>query len=138
MKKLILSTLVLSVTLFSANSSIATIIASENSVVVKHDDKKTDSFKVYGNCGMCKKTIEGALKNVKGIDKADWNQETKMMEVVYHTHDISLAEIKKKIAKVGYDSEGFRATEETYNNLPGCCQYERPEAKKEDHSGHKH
>ncbi|MBL4668453.1 MAG: heavy-metal-associated domain-containing protein [Flavobacteriales bacterium] len=138
MKKLILSTLVLSVTLFSTNSSIATIIASENSVVVKHDDKKTDSFKVYGNCGMCEKTIEGALKNVKGIDKADWNQETKMMEVVYHTHDISLAEIKKKIAKVGYDSEGFRATEETYNNLPGCCQYERPEAKKEDHSGHKH
>ncbi|MBL4592870.1 MAG: heavy-metal-associated domain-containing protein [Flavobacteriales bacterium] len=129
MKKLILSTVVLSVALFSTNLSIATKIADESSVVVNHDDEKTDTFKVYGNCGMCEKTIEGALKDVKGIDKAEWNQETKMMEVVYHTHDISLDEIKKKIAEVGYDTKAFRATEKVYNGLPGCCQYERPEVK---------
>lgn len=99
----------------------------------------TETFKVYGNCGMCEKTIEGSLKGVKGIEKADWNKDTKMMEVVYHTHDISLDEIKKKIAAVGYDTEEYRATDKAYNNLAGCCHYERPENKKEeDHSGHKH
>jgi len=138
MKKIILSVLTLSSMLVGTNSSKA-FTSIENITVINHDDKKTDTFKVYGNCGMCEKTIEGALKNIKGIDRADWDKETKIMEVVYHTHDISLDDIKKKIAEVGYDTEEYRASEKVYNNLPGCCQYERPEAKKEeDHSGHNH
>lgn len=138
MKKIILSVLTLSSVLVCTNS-LKAFTSVEKAIVINHDDKKTDTFKVYGNCGMCEKTIEGALKGVKGIDKADWNKETKMMEVVYHTHDISLDDIKKKIAEVGYDTEEHRASEKVYNNLPGCCQYERPEAKKEeDHSGHNH
>ena len=52
---------------------------STTKIEVVHGDHKTETFKVYGNCGMCEKTIEGSLKNVKGIDKADWNKETKMM-----------------------------------------------------------
>lgn len=137
MKKIILSALTLSIVLVSANN-LKAVTPIDNAIVINHDDKKTDTFKVYGNCGMCEKTIEGALKGVKGIEKADWNKETKMIDVVYHTHDISLEDIKKKIAAVGYDTEEYRASEKVYNNLPGCCQYERPEAKKEDHSGHKH
>lgn len=139
MKKIILSTAILSVMLLNTNNSKTFASVENNAITLNHDDKKTDTFKVYGNCGMCEKTIEGALKGVKGIDKADWNKETKMMEVVYHTNDISLDDIKKKIAEVGYDTEEHRASEKVYNNLPGCCQYERPEAKKEeDHSGHNH
>lgn len=139
MKKLILSVAIVSVMIVNANESKAFKSVESNLTSVNHDDKKTDTFKVYGNCGMCEKTIEGALKGVKGVEKADWNKETKMIEVVYHTHDISLDEIKKKITDVGYDTEEYRASEKVYNNLPGCCQYERPEDKKgEDHSGHKH
>ena len=82
---------------------------------------------------MCKKTIEGSLKNVKGIEKADWNKETKMMEVTFDSEVISLKEIKQKIANVGYDTDEVRATDDTYNGLPGCCQYERPESTHEDH-----
>lgn len=93
---------------------------------VKHNDKVTETFKVYGNCGMCERTIEGALTNVKGIDKADWNRETKMMEVTFHEHEITLDEIKKKIAAVGYDTKEYKSTDKVYNALPGCCQYERP------------
>ena len=139
MKKSILSATVLSIVMLTTNA-VGAVLKIENSTIIsKHDDKKTDSFKVYGNCGMCEKTIEGSLKGVKGIEKADWNKDTKMMEVVYHTHDISLDEIKKKIAAVGYDTEEHRATDKVYNNLAGCCQYDRPENKKEeDHSGHKH
>ena len=30
---------------------------------------KTEKFKVFGNCGMCEKTIEKAAKNVDGVKK---------------------------------------------------------------------
>lgn len=140
MKKIILSVATLCMMLVAVNSSKAFTSNETNFTSINHDDKKTDTFKVYGNCGMCKKTIEGALKGVKGIAKADWNKETKMIEVVFHTHDISLDEIKKKIAEVGYDTDEHRSTKKSYSNLPGCCQYERPtEKKKEDaHKGHHH
>ena len=138
MKKQILSVATLCIMFLAINTTKASESTENNFISVNHDDKETDSFKVYGNCGMCEKTIEGALKGVKGVEKADWNKETKMIEVVYHTHDISLDDIKKKIAAVGYDTEEYRASEKVYNDLPGCCQYERPEAKEDDHSGHNH
>lgn len=130
MKKIILNIATLGIMLVAVNSSKAFIPNEHNFISINHDDKETATFKVYGNCGMCEKTIEGALKDVKGIEKADWNKETKMIEVVYHSHDISLDEIKKKITAVGYDTEEHRATKKAYSNLPSCCQYERPEAKK--------
>jgi len=88
--------------------------------------KNTQSatFKVWGNCGMCKKTIENSLK-IKGVSKADWNMETKMITVVYNPKKISLAQIHKKIAAAGYDTELETASNKVYNNLHGCCQYER-------------
>lgn len=104
----------------------AAISTSEIAIVAKADIE-TQTFKVYGNCGMCEKTIEGALKDVKGIEKADWNKETKMMEVSFNPKKITLTEIKEKIAAVGYDMDDFRSTADTYESLPGCCQYERPE-----------
>ena len=92
-------------------------------------DKKgfaTTSFTVYGNCGMCERTIEGSLKGVKGISLADWDKETDIIQVKFQPNKISLDDIKQKIADVGYDSDKHRAKDDVYNNLPGCCQYERP------------
>lgn len=83
-------------------------------------------FMVYGNCGMCKENIEGSVAKVYGVEKGNWNEETKMMQVTYYEEAISLDEIKKKIATVGYDTEEFRATKEVYDKLHGCCQYDRP------------
>ena len=100
---------------------------------VVHEGYKTEQFKVYGNCGMCKKTIEGALDGINGIEEAIWDQETKMIEVTFDENQITLDEIKKKVAEVGYDTEDFKASEKVYNSLPMCCQYERPEAKTESH-----
>ncbi len=107
--------------------------------ILKSDQTKSAAFKVYGNCGMCKMAIEGSLKNVKGIEKADWNKETKMIEVTYNPKVISLKEIKKKIASVGYDTDEFKASDKSYNALPGCCQYERPaDSGVDNHDGHNH
>ena len=91
----------------------------------KADDKK-EVFTVYGNCGMCEKTIEGSLKDVEGVAFADWDKETDQMTVSFDPEVMTLDAIKQKIADVGYDSDTHRANDEVYSSLPGCCQYERP------------
>jgi len=84
----------------------------------------TSTFKVWGNCEMCKKTIEGALK-VKGITKADWNVESKWMTILYDDKIISLDQIQKNISFVGYDNEKYKGDDIAYNELHKCCQYDR-------------
>ena len=86
----------------------------------------TDIFMVYGNCGMCENRIESALINVEGIQSADWDVDNKVMTVKYDSDAISLDDIKKKVAAAGHDTDKFRAKDEAYNSLPGCCQYDRP------------
>ena len=88
---------------------------------------KTDSFKVWGNCGMCKRTIEGSLKT-EGVVKAEWNRITKIITVSYDPAKIGLDDIQKKIAAVGYDNEKYKGDDKAYENLPGCCHYERKAA----------
>jgi copper chaperone CopZ len=90
------------------------------------DSTLTDSFTVYGNCGMCKRTIEGSLKDAKGVQLANWETATDQLTISYDSSLITLDQIKQKIADVGYDSDTHRAESEVYNALPGCCQYERP------------
>jgi mercuric ion binding protein len=87
-------------------------------------DTKTDTFKVYGNCGMCKKRIEKATAG-EGITKADWNVDTKIMTVTYDPSKITGEAIQKKIAAAGHDTEKQKTADAVYNKLPGCCQYDR-------------
>jgi periplasmic mercuric ion binding protein len=85
---------------------------------------KTETIKVWGNCGMCQKTIETAAKKA-GASQATWNEETKMLAVTYKAKKTSAAEIQKSIAEAGYDTQDFTANDEAYKNLHGCCQYDR-------------
>ncbi|MGB0864153.1 MAG: heavy-metal-associated domain-containing protein [Saprospiraceae bacterium] len=122
--------LVLSLCLLFALGATTNVQASNDiQKVVVLAKKKTVKFKVYGNCGMCKNTIENALKGVKGISWSTWNTETKMITVRYNPKKIKLEDIHKKIAAVGYDTEKAKAKDEVYNNLHGCCQYDRPTKK---------
>ncbi|MBL4704354.1 MAG: heavy-metal-associated domain-containing protein [Flavobacteriales bacterium] len=86
----------------------------------------TEVFMVYGNCGMCEKTIEGSLSGVTGISSADWNPDDDMIKVSFNSSVIKLDDIKQKIADVGYDTDSHKSTDETYNALMGCCKYDRP------------
>lgn len=89
---------------------------------------KEKSFKVLGNCGMCKKRIEGSLAGVEGVYQAEWQAETQMLTVQFDKKKISLQEIHKKVAAVGHDTEKQRAPDEVYAKLHGCCQYQRAKA----------
>lgn len=90
---------------------------------------KTETFKVWGNCGMCKSTIEKAAKDA-GASAAIWNKATKMLKITYAEAVTSNAKIQEKIAAAGYDTKDLTAPDAAYKELPECCQYERKAVKK--------
>ncbi|MCF8459699.1 MAG: efflux RND transporter periplasmic adaptor subunit [Flavobacteriales bacterium] len=83
-------------------------------------------LKVYGNCDMCKKRIEEAAQNVSGVQHAVWNKETKILTAHFNADKSSKAAISKAVAGVGHDTELHKATKTSYDDLAGCCQYDRP------------
>ncbi|MBK7231183.1 MAG: heavy-metal-associated domain-containing protein [Saprospiraceae bacterium] len=82
------------------------------------------SFEVSGNCAMCKKKIENAVK-IKGVKKANWDIKTKQLSLLHHPEMISLDQIQLRIAAAGYDTPKYRANDETYEALHECCHYPR-------------
>ncbi len=99
---------------------------------------KTEKIEVKGNCGMCEKRIEKAASSVEGVSKADWNKETKHLEVTFDDSKTSLEKIEVAVAKVGHDTPHHKATTEVYDELSGCCKYDRTAADADSHSGQKH
>jgi periplasmic mercuric ion binding protein len=87
-------------------------------------NQKTETFKVWGNCDMCKARIEKAVKS-EGVTSADWNTKTKLLAVTFDPLKTDIDALSKKLASVGHDTEKYKATNEAYAKLPGCCQYER-------------
>lgn len=85
---------------------------------------KTESFKVSGNCGMCKDRIEKTVK-AAGVTSASWDQKTKMLTVSFEPSTNSVDALSKKIAAAGHDTEKYKATDKAYNALDACCQYPR-------------
>lgn len=84
----------------------------------------TETVKIYGNCGMCKKNIETA-GTIKKQATVDWNKDTKLATITYNSKTTSKDEILKRIALAGYDSDSFLAPDAVYENLHGCCKYDR-------------
>ena len=101
-----------------------TVLLSFTSCNAQIKNATTETVKIYGNCGMCEKTIEKA-GNLKDIVKIDWNVDTKIATITYDTKKTNQDEILKRIALSGYDSDKFLAPDDVYNNLHGCCQYDR-------------
>ena len=101
-----------------------TLLLSITFVNAQIKNAKTETAKIYGNCGMCKKTIETAA-NVTKTAKVDWNVDTKMASITYDTKKTNPDEILKRIALAGYDSDKFLAPDAVYDKLHGCCQYDR-------------
>jgi mercuric ion binding protein len=89
---------------------------------------KTVNLKVEGNCGQCKARIEKAAK-IEGVNKAEWNQETKILTLAFNPAKVSSDDVLKKVATAGHDNEKFKADDNAYGSLPGCCKY-RESAKK--------
>ena len=86
---------------------------------------KTEKIEVKGNCGMCEKRIEKAALGVAGVSKADWNKDTKQLEVIFDDSKTDLDKVEVAIAKVGHDTPKHKASDAVYKALPDCCLYRK-------------
>ena len=86
--------------------------------------KKTETVVIQtsAQCGQCKERIENALNYTKGIVFAELDDETKKVTVKYKTSVVTVAQIKQKLAEIGYSADEVKATEEGFNELPACCK----------------
>ncbi len=82
----------------------------------------TQTFKVLGNCDLCKARIEKSALSVKGVKTAIWNKETKML-VVDLKSGTDIEEVYQAVTKAGHDTEKYKVADKIYNNLPDCCKY---------------
>jgi len=95
------------------------------SIVANAQAKTTVStIRVEGNCEMCKKNIENALV-MPGVYAAFWNPDSKKLKIKYDETQISMDSIQRKLAGIGYDNQGYKATDSVYSLLHKCCKYER-------------
>jgi copper chaperone CopZ len=85
---------------------------------------KTETFKVSGECVMCKTRIEKTVK-AEGATSANWDEKTQMVTVEFDKNKTSVDALSKKLASVGHDTEKYKAPDDVYAKLPGCCHYER-------------
>ncbi len=86
----------------------------------------TIEFIVAGNCGMCKSRIERAALSIDGVATAVWDSENQLLELAYDEEMLeNINEVKTKIAAVGHDTDETTANNDTYENLPPCCLYDR-------------
>ena len=83
------------------------------------------SVEVNGNCEMCQKRIQKAAMSVAGVKTASWNVASQQLNLILNEEKCSMSDVEKAVAKAGHDTKNVKATDEVYNSLHGCCQYER-------------
>ena len=84
------------------------------------------SIEVDGLCGMCEERIENAAY-IQGVKKADWSQETHMLDLIYNSSKLDESAIIAAINEVGHDVKNHPATDEQYANIHGCCRFRDPD-----------
>lgn len=82
-------------------------------------------FEVNGNCEQCKKRIEKAAFAVPGVKSAEWHEDDHILHLIINEEKCSVLDVKKAVAKAGHDTVEVKAEPTTYDNLPGCCKYDR-------------
>jgi hypothetical protein len=106
----------------SALSFILLIACAAPLLLAQEPEYADAKFKVSGNCNSCKTRIEKAVK-ISEVKSASWDKKTKMITVVYQPSAISVDSLQHRIALVGHDTEKYKAPDEVYDALPGCCLY---------------
>lgn len=82
------------------------------------------SFRVGGNCGMCKDRIEQAAMSVDGVTDATWETESGILHLNI-LPEVPVERVHLAVAASGHDTELKRAPDTVYGELPECCLYER-------------
>lgn len=106
------------------NILIAVLLLCTSTITAQIKSTATAIVKIYGNCEICKTSIEKA-GNIKKQAIVSWNKDTKLATITFDSTVTSPDEILKRIAIAGYDSDVYLASDKSYASLPDCCRYER-------------
>ena len=118
--------------LFSILSLVAAILLSSSAFAQQPTTSKnkpssssltTDTIKVTGVCGMCKRRIETAVYGVRGVKNAAWDSKKQALTVSYDSKKATNETIQNRIAAAGHDTEKVKADDKAYGKLPDCCRY---------------
>ena len=111
------------------------LVGCKETVIIKNAPKNLElsniessdySIGVKGNCGMCKFTIEQAVKDLDFVKYAEWGIQSKILDVSFKdSENYNLEILNKAITDSGYETMNTTADQSAYDNLPGCCKYDR-------------
>lgn len=93
------------------------------------------SIEVDGVCLMCKKRIEKAALNTKGVKFAIWDVNTHVLSLIIDERKTDVKTIQKNIAAVGHDTKGVKAADHVYNQIDPCCKYRDEKVVKQHEKG---
>jgi copper chaperone CopZ len=80
------------------------------------------SIQTSAECAECEIRLEEALNYTKGIVFAELDLVTMKLNVKFKPKQITLEEIKVKIASLGYQADDIPADKIAYDALPACCK----------------
>ena len=83
---------------------------------------QTVVFQTSAQCGMCKDRIEGVMNFVPGVKYAELNMKDMSLSIKYNTKKISVGDLRKRVAEIGYTADDVVPKEEDVKKLPLCCQ----------------
>lgn len=109
-------------TITRANGDVETNASNNNEVASTPLQEST--LWVNGKCGMCKARIEKAVSNLPGVASATWDVDSKQL-TYSHDGSTTVNQVEQKVAQVGHDTKNTKASDQVYDQLPGCCHYKR-------------
>ena len=111
----------------SCNEQVVVKKASTTTETKTTSELQSDySIGVKGNCGMCKSTIEKAVKGLDFVENAEWGIKTKILDVEFiDSVNFDLEALNSAINQSGYETMNTTADQTAYDALPMCCKYDR-------------
>lgn len=90
------------------------------------------NIEVNGVCKMCKKRIEKACLQTRGVKYAKWDILSKQLTVIIDERKTDMKIVSQRIANIGHDTKEIKASQEVYDDLHFCCKYRGNEILKHD------
>ena len=91
----------------------------------KKNKNASYTIEVNGNCEQCQKRIQKASFSVAGVKSAVWDVDNHRLTLILNEEKCTALDVQKAVAKAGHDTGDIKATDDAYNNLHHCCQYDR-------------
>ncbi len=110
----------------SCNEQVVVKKAPTTKTKITSELRSDYSIGVKGNCGMCKTTIEKAVKDLDFVENAEWGIKTKILDVEFiDSVNFDLDALNSAINQSGYETMNTTADQTAYDGLPMCCKYDR-------------